>query len=141
MERHYVPTSRNRTAGRLHGCHSLAIWVRIVAEDLGRNGEKMAETKASRGPRPTPHQLDWLQRGLDQPGGKLPLFDRDGQEMNAHTVRSCLENGWAEPWFHNFLKPDWLVCKLSDSGRLLAEDAAEKLGSGNSDDKHQRRAG
>jgi hypothetical protein len=27
--------------------------------------------------------------------------------------------GWAEPWFSNPLKPDWLVCKLTDTGRAL----------------------
>jgi hypothetical protein len=29
--------------------------------------------------RPTAAQRGWLVRGLDQPGGKLPLFDRNGQ--------------------------------------------------------------
>ena len=71
-------------------------------------------------PKPTDSQLDWLRRGLDQPGGKLPLFDRDGQRFHPRTVRACLDRGWAEPWFDNPLKPDWLVCKLTDSGRRLA---------------------
>jgi hypothetical protein len=69
----------------------------------------------------TPAQLAWLRRGLDQPGGKLPLFDRDGQQVNPRVVRSCLDHGWAEPWFSNPLKPDWLVCKLTEAGRRLAE--------------------
>ncbi|MGE0718434.1 MAG: hypothetical protein AB7P02_23510 [Alphaproteobacteria bacterium] len=79
--------------------------------------------------RPTPLQRAWLARGLDQPGGKLPLFDRDGQPINPRTVRSCIEQGWAEPWFSNPLKPDWLVCKLSPAGRSLfaaAQAAAAK---------------
>jgi hypothetical protein len=66
---------------------------------------------------PTPAQRAWLRRGLDQPGGKLPLFDRDGQQISPRTVRACLEHGWAEPWFSNPLKPDWLVCKLTPAGR------------------------
>jgi hypothetical protein len=66
---------------------------------------------------PTPTQRAWLRRGLDQPGGKLPLFDRDGQQISPRTVRACLEHGWAEPWFSNPLKPDWLVCKLTPAGR------------------------
>jgi hypothetical protein len=86
----------------------------------------MAENAPARAPRPTVQQLDWLQRGLDQPGGKLPLFDRNGQAMPGQTVRSCLKHGWAKPWFHNPLKPDWLVCKLSESGRALAAEAAAK---------------
>ena len=65
-------------------------------------------------------QKDWLRRGLDQPGGKLPLFDRDGQRMHPGTVRACMQRGWAEPWFDNPLKPDWLVCKLTDAGRRIA---------------------
>ncbi len=67
--------------------------------------------------RPSHVQRSWLHRGLDQPGGKLPLFDGEGQRVDLRTVRSCIENGWAEPWFHNPLKPDWLVCKLTAAGR------------------------
>ncbi|HEY9080828.1 hypothetical protein [Magnetovibrio sp.] len=66
---------------------------------------------------PTQAQHAWLVRGLDQPGGKLPLFDGDGQQVSERTVRSCIEKGWAEPWFSNPLKPDWIVCKLTDDGR------------------------
>jgi len=65
-------------------------------------------------------QLQWLQRGLDQAGGKLPLFDRIGQKVSEKTVRSCIRNGWAEPWFNNPIKPDWLVCRLTEAGRELA---------------------
>jgi hypothetical protein len=75
-----------------------------------------------RDPQPTTVQRAWLVRGLAQPGGKLPLFDRDGQRVSTRTVRSCLDHGWAEPWFANPLKPDWLVCKLTPAGRRLAED-------------------
>ena len=62
----------------------------------------------------------WLARGLDQPGGKLPLFDRNGQRVSPRTVKACVEHGWAEPWFSNPLKPDWLICKLTEEGRRLA---------------------
>lgn len=70
--------------------------------------------------RPTPSQLRWLASGLAQPGGKLPLFDSEGQKISERTVRSCLEKGWAEPWFANPIKPDWLICKLTTAGRLVA---------------------
>lgn len=70
---------------------------------------------------PSPAQLNWLRRGLSQPGGKLPLFDSWGQRVNERTVRSCIAQGWAEPWFANPLKPDWLVCKLTSAGRLIAD--------------------
>ncbi|MBL4720150.1 MAG: hypothetical protein JKY20_03330 [Alphaproteobacteria bacterium] len=73
--------------------------------------------------RATPAQLLWLSGGVRQPGGKLPLFDSLGQRVNDRTVRSCLEQGWAEPWFHNPIKPDWFVCKLTDDGRALVHDA------------------
>ncbi|MDJ0683346.1 MAG: hypothetical protein QNJ84_01455 [Alphaproteobacteria bacterium] len=67
--------------------------------------------------------MAYLKRGVDQAGGKLPLFDLQGQKYPERTIRSCIDNGWAEPWFHNPLKPDWLVCKLTDSGRsVVAED-------------------
>lgn len=67
-------------------------------------------------------QRGWLARGLDQPGGKLPLFDRNGKRISDRTVKSCIRQGWAEPWFDNPLKPDWLVCKLTDEGRRVIVD-------------------
>ena len=74
-------------------------------------------------PRPaTPVQRKWLRGGLKQPGGKLPLFDEDGQRYCDRTVQRCLENGWAETWFVNPLKPDWLVCKLTHLGRVVSEE-------------------
>ena len=69
---------------------------------------------------PTLPELLYLRRGLAQAGGKLPLFDLDGQAVAAAIVRRCLDRGWAEPWFKNPLKPDWLVCKLTETGRRLA---------------------
>ncbi len=80
--------------------------------DTGKSGK--------RAPQPNDTQLRWLQRGLEQPGGKLPLFDRIGQKVSEQTVRSCIRHGWAEPWFNNPIKPDWLVCRLTDSGRDIA---------------------
>ena len=73
--------------------------------------------------RPTAAQRGWLLRGLGQPGGKLPLFDREGKRIDSRTIRSCLEQGWAEPWFSNPIKPDWLVCKLTDTGRALLTES------------------
>jgi len=70
---------------------------------------------------PTAAQRSWLVRGLDQPGGKLPLFDRNGQRVSPRTIRSCLDHGWAEPWFSNPLKPEWLVCKLTAAGRKAVQ--------------------
>jgi hypothetical protein len=72
--------------------------------------------------RPNPAQRRYLTRGLGQPGGKLPLFDEEGQHVHPALVRACVAHGWAEPWFGNPLKPDWLICKLTEKGRqVLAE--------------------
>ncbi len=68
-------------------------------------------------PRPSPVQLEWLRQGLDQPGGKLPLFDSEGRRYTIGFVRSCIDQGWAEPWFVNPLKEDWLICRLTRAGR------------------------
>jgi hypothetical protein len=67
--------------------------------------------------RPTEPQRRYLDRGLSQPGGKLPLFYPDGREVPPRTVQACIANGWAEPWIRNPVKPDWLVCRLTDEGR------------------------
>lgn len=92
--------------------------------NLGEGGTKPGPEPAGsrpKGAKPTASQTAWLKRGLEQPGGKLPLFDQDGKRVSERTVRSCIEKGWAEPWFANPLKPDWLVCKLTDRGRALLE--------------------
>jgi hypothetical protein len=68
------------------------------------------------GVRPTEAQRRYLERGLKQAGGKLPLFDREGREVPRRTVESCLAHGWAAPWTNNPIKPDWLVCRLTDAG-------------------------
>lgn len=71
--------------------------------------------------RPTATQMAWLSRGMDQPGGKLPLFDDDGQRINPRTIKAAIDHGWAEPWFDNPIKPDWLVCKLTEAGRTAVD--------------------
>ena len=70
--------------------------------------------------RSTAAQRRYLMRGLKQPGGKLPLFDEEGQQINPQTIRACIRRGWAEPWFDNPIKPDWLVCNLTEAGRVAA---------------------
>ena len=89
----------------------------------GGDGERASAGAAagSSGPvaagvRPTEAQRRYLERGLTQPGGKLPLFDRDGREVPKRTVESCVVHGWAAPWAPNPIKPDWLVCRLTEAG-------------------------
>jgi hypothetical protein len=82
----------------------------------GAGDGRMAKGAASPHPPPTDPQRRWLARGAEQPGGKLPLFDRQGREVPRATIRACIEAGWAEPWFANPVKPDWLVCKLTAEG-------------------------
>ena len=83
--------------------------------------------RGSKGPaRPSGAQRACLSRGLGPPGGKLPLFDEFGQHYNGRTISSCIAQGWAEPWFDNPIKRDWMVCKLTTAGRAaMAEAAAE----------------
>ena len=68
----------------------------------------------------TEAQRRWLRCGIDQPGGKLPLFDAEGRQISERTVQSCIDNGWAEPWFENPIRPGWLVCKLTTAGLEVA---------------------
>ena len=70
---------------------------------------------------PSVPQRDYLARGLNQPGGKLPLFDEQGQRVSPRTIQACIDQGWAVPWFNNPLKPDWLVCRLTAAGRAVAK--------------------
>ncbi|MGH6771520.1 MAG: hypothetical protein ACRECO_21170 [Xanthobacteraceae bacterium] len=66
--------------------------------------------------RPTDAQRRYLERGLAEPGGKLPLFDRDGREVPRKTIEICMARGWAAPWLNNPVKPDWLACRLTAAG-------------------------
>lgn len=84
----------------------------------------MSAFRVGRKPVPSSVQRAWLRCGLDEPGGKLPLFDEFGRQIDPRTVQACIEQGWAEPWFKNPLKPDWLVCKLTPAGRNWARRAA-----------------
>lgn len=98
---------------------------RAITSGAGIEGQlKEAAREASPTPpaehRPTRAQLRFLRRGLDQPGGKLPLFDDTGAAISPRTIRSCVRQGWAKPWFSNPVKPDWLVCRLTESGRAAA---------------------
>ena len=73
---------------------------------------------------PSQAQRRYLKRGLKQAGGKLPIFDHAGQQISAKTIKHCIAQGWAEPWFENPIKPDWLVCRLTERGRdLLADES------------------
>jgi hypothetical protein len=81
------------------------------------NTDHDAEGRAAPWWRPPEPQRRYLERGLSQPGGKLPLFDADGRAVAPRTIQACVANGWAEPWFRNPIKPDWLVCRLTDRGR------------------------
>jgi hypothetical protein len=84
----------------------------------------MGETRSDRGAggpppaeaRPTEPQRRYLERGFSEPGGKLPLFDRDGRQVPRKTIETCIARGWAERWTVNPIKPEWLVCKLTPAG-------------------------
>ena len=79
------------------------------------NGDDEGSSEYQR--KPTLPQREWLERGLSEPGGKLPLFDYRGQKISSRTVQSCVKYGWAEPWFKNPIKPDWEVCKITKLGK------------------------
>lgn len=87
-----------------------------MTEDLVRGSRRTVEV------RPTAAQAAYLRRGLGETGGKLPLFDRDGQRYRAQTIRTCITQGWAKPWFSNSIIPDWLVCRLTKAGRAVVAE-------------------
>ncbi len=88
-----------------------------MTEDLARGSRRTVEV------RPTAAQAAYLRRGLGETGGKLSLFDRDGQRYRAQTIRTCITKGWAKPWFSNSIMPDWLVCRLTKAGRAAVTEA------------------
>jgi hypothetical protein len=66
--------------------------------------------------------ISWLKLGIDQPGNKLPLCDKKGNKIKTKTIKECLKLGLVKKWFENPLKPDWLVCKLTEEGLKTAQN-------------------
>jgi hypothetical protein len=91
-----------------------------MAETAAASSEHTAEL------RPSTAQVRYLTRGLDEPGGKLPLFDRDGREIPKKTIEACIAHGWAEPWVANPMKPKWFVCRLTEQGYRALGHAGPK---------------
>ena len=88
----------------------------------GSDPPRYQDTDNTASLRPTEPQRRYLERGLTEPGGKLPLFDAEGREVPRKTVEACIARGWAEPWVANPIKPDWLVCRLTADGyRILGQ--------------------
>jgi hypothetical protein len=76
---------------------------------------------------PSEAQRRYLQRGLREPGGKLPLFDEQGREIPHRTIETCISRGWAETWARNPVKPDWMVCRLTEAGyRVLGRTPPQR---------------
>ncbi len=100
---------------------------RVIEPQVHRRGHAGAPHGGGKAAvrRPTEPQRRYLERGLTEPGGKLPLFDRDGREVPKKTIEACMAHGWAEPWTANPIKPDWMVCRLTLAGRrALGQPAA-----------------
>jgi hypothetical protein len=86
---------------------------------------------AEGGVEPTSPQRRYLARGLTEAGGKLPLFDEDGREFPRRTIEACIAHGWAEPWIANPIKPEWLVCRLTEAGyRVLGQEPPKRTPAG-----------
>lgn len=84
---------------------------------MAADGSTGLESRLGRAPaQPSATEAAYLRPGLEQPGRKLPLFDRHGRPIRAQVIRACLARGWAERWFANPMAPDWLVCRLTDKG-------------------------
>ncbi|HVA35488.1 MAG TPA: hypothetical protein VNG52_04580 [Stellaceae bacterium] len=93
---------------------------------MSEDSKPVTPDKPPRPPSPTANQRAWLQRGLTEPGGKLPLFDAKGREVDHRTIQACLDAGWAEPWFANPLNPAMQICRLTEKGRAAAEGRRAK---------------
>lgn len=92
----------------------------VSGKSSAAGASSSAKTKHSQ---PSPVQKRYLSLGLKQPGGKLPLFDGDGQRVSPRTIRACVEAGWCEPWHKNPIEPRWLVCRLTERGKEVADKA------------------
>ncbi len=60
--------------------------------------------------------LRFLKSGLRSPGGKLPLFDEEGQRVDGDLMRYCVESGLAETWFVESRQPDLPIYRITEKG-------------------------
>ncbi len=65
----------------------------------------------------TDPQRAYLKLAKGQPGGKLPLFFPNGKRINPRTIRGCIKRGLCEPWCSNPVKPEWIVCRITEAGK------------------------
>lgn len=86
---------------------------------MSKSFNSLSRLSGQHGTMPSSVQRRYLSLGLKQAGGKLPLFDKNGQKVKAATIRACMSAGWCKPWFANPIEPSWLVCKLTDGGRTI----------------------
>jgi hypothetical protein len=85
-----------------------------------KTGDRIAERLPLHAP--SEAQLRYLRRGLEQAGGRLPLFDQTGREIPRRTIETCVAHGWAEPMGASPARPEWRVYRLTETGyRLLGE--------------------
>lgn len=97
--------------------------IKATSGFAGGTGQVLPESAGG----PSAAQKRYLERGLREPGGKLPLFDEEGREIPRRTIEVCVAHGWAEPWGQNPVKPDWLVCRLTEAGyRVLGHEPPRK---------------
>lgn len=73
----------------------------------------------------TDEQRRWLSLGLQQPGGKLPLYDEKGNRIPAELISACIQAGWAEPWVINPDGSASKVCRITESGKLALQKDKE----------------
>lgn len=74
---------------------------------------------------PTDEQRRWLGTGLQQPGGKLPLYDEKGLRIPAALIAACVQAGWAAPWAINPTRTDNQICRLTEAGRQVLQKEKE----------------
>jgi hypothetical protein len=68
------------------------------------------------------------------------LFDRDGRKVPSRIIEACIAHGWAVPWIHNPIRPDWLVCRLTPKGyAALGQAPPAPAGAAGAAGKERRR--
>lgn len=92
-----------------------------TATRSGIQPKKLA-SKRARQAKPTEAERAWLAAGLDQQAGRLPLFDAEGQRVDAKLIQACLDRGWCEPWFD--ASPHLLPFRITDAGMAALYGAA-----------------
>jgi len=68
---------------------------------------------------------NWLEAGSQRTDGRLAMFDQFGEPVSKGVIKTAIASGLAEPWFSSPMRPQWMVCRITQKGREALRGSAK----------------